>query len=447
MCSNTHEAQKQIEREYGCRYSALLELPYFNVVRMCIIDPMHNLLLGTAKHMLLVWKSCKLLKDDFHIMQDIIDAFVVPDDVGRIPSKISSFAGFTAEQWKNWTLLYSLPALKNILPFNHYNCWLLFVKACKLICCRSITLNQLEEAGTLLVSFCKKFEDLYGSAFCTINLHLHRHLKECIEDFGPVYAFWLFSFERLNGILGNYHTNNHNISLQLMRRYLIDAEYGIHNWPIEYKNEFASLLHNYKYNKGSLMASNLEMALYSSDPQITSLPPVHESALLYFEKQRLTDLVAHVQELQLAQHDLTILTLYKKSKALIINGFVLGSKSSRYTTSAHVMVKRNATDSHLQLALIHHFLEVDILHTCDEPYSENSACSKWFASVSYYCEHQCRVWYGSSVEVWSTVTSQDIHFIPISWIKCHVAYSKQNVNFGRIIGIEKVLIVSPLGLL
>ena len=33
---------------------------------------------------------------------------------------------------------------------------------------------------------------------------------------------------------------------QLMRRYLIDAEYGIHNWPIEYKNEFASLLHNYK---------------------------------------------------------------------------------------------------------------------------------------------------------------------------------------------------------
>ena len=42
------------------------------------------------------------------------------------------------------------------------------------------------------------------------------------------------------------------------------------------------------------MASNLEMALYSSDPQITSLPSVHESALLYFEKQWLTDLVAHV---------------------------------------------------------------------------------------------------------------------------------------------------------
>ena len=89
----------------------------------------------------------------------------------------------------------------------------------------------------------------------------------------------------------------------------------------------------------------------------------------------------HVQEFQLTQHDLTILTLYEKSIALIINGFVLGSKSSRYITSVHVMVKRNATDSHLQLALIHHFLQVDIWHTCDEPYSENRACTKWFASI------------------------------------------------------------------
>ena len=44
------------------------------------------------------------------------------------------------------------------------------------------------------------------------NMHLHGHLKECILDFGPVYTFWLFSFERLNGVLGFYHTNRHDIS-------------------------------------------------------------------------------------------------------------------------------------------------------------------------------------------------------------------------------------------
>lgn len=38
------------ESELGCRYSCLLQLPYFDAVRMLIIDPMHNLYLGTAKY-------------------------------------------------------------------------------------------------------------------------------------------------------------------------------------------------------------------------------------------------------------------------------------------------------------------------------------------------------------------------------------------------------------
>ena len=48
---NTRAEQRAIERAYGIRYSVLLELPYFDAARMCVIDPMHNLLLGTAKHM------------------------------------------------------------------------------------------------------------------------------------------------------------------------------------------------------------------------------------------------------------------------------------------------------------------------------------------------------------------------------------------------------------
>ena len=80
---------------------------------MSVIDPMHNLLLGTAKHMLSVWKSCGILDDkDFHSIQAVVDSFITPNDVGRIPSRIASgFSGFTAEQWRNWTLLYSLCSL------------------------------------------------------------------------------------------------------------------------------------------------------------------------------------------------------------------------------------------------------------------------------------------------------------------------------------------------
>ncbi len=52
QAANTLAAQKSVEKGSGCRYSVLLEFPYFDPVRMCIVDPMYNLLLGTAKHML-----------------------------------------------------------------------------------------------------------------------------------------------------------------------------------------------------------------------------------------------------------------------------------------------------------------------------------------------------------------------------------------------------------
>ena len=191
LSANTLSAQKSIERESGCRYSALLELPYFNPVRMCIVDPIHNLLFGTAKHMMSVWSELGLITvSHYKDIQSNVDSFFTPQDVGRIPTKIESgFSGFKADQWRNWTSIFSLYCLKGILPFRHYNCWQLFVKACHLLCCRSITLDNVYRADELLLKFCKIFEQLYGKDYCNMNLHLHGHLVQCVLDYGPVYSF------------------------------------------------------------------------------------------------------------------------------------------------------------------------------------------------------------------------------------------------------------------
>ena len=123
--ANTLAAQKIIEREKGCRYSVLMDLPYFDPIRMCIIDPMHNLLLGTAKQMAHIWTELGFLTESQdEEIQKKVDSFYTPDDIGRIPSKISSgFSRLTADQWRNWTLIFSLYCLKDILPYTHYNCW------------------------------------------------------------------------------------------------------------------------------------------------------------------------------------------------------------------------------------------------------------------------------------------------------------------------------------
>ena len=47
-------------------------------------------------------------------MQQRIDEFVCSNDVGKLPSKIEEFSFdlFTADELKNWTLLFSMYSLK-----------------------------------------------------------------------------------------------------------------------------------------------------------------------------------------------------------------------------------------------------------------------------------------------------------------------------------------------
>ncbi len=44
---NTKTSIQQMESKYGVRYSIL---PYFDPIKFTVIDPMHNLFLGTGKH-------------------------------------------------------------------------------------------------------------------------------------------------------------------------------------------------------------------------------------------------------------------------------------------------------------------------------------------------------------------------------------------------------------
>lgn len=209
---------------YGTRYSVFAELPYFDTVRMAIVDPMHNLFLGTAKHMLKIWKELGYLnKPALESIQEKCDQFTIPCDVGKLPRKIvSGFDGFTADEFKNWTSLFSLVVLRGVIPRNDLQCFRKFVLACRYLTRRVITYADVIIADGLLHQFCIAFENLYGEGKVTPNMHLHNHLKQCVLDFGPVYSFWLFSFERYNGILESLPTNKKNIEPQITRRFMRD---------------------------------------------------------------------------------------------------------------------------------------------------------------------------------------------------------------------------------
>ena len=105
-----------------------------------------------------------------------------------------------------------------------------------------IRISDVGIAHDLLVKFCRDVERVYGKERITPNMHMHTHLADCILDYGPIYSFWLFSFERYNGILGNYYANNKSIELQIMRKFIRDQGIRDLGFPEEYREHFHDIV-------------------------------------------------------------------------------------------------------------------------------------------------------------------------------------------------------------
>ena len=108
--AKTKTQRSKLQTEFGCRYSVLLDLPYFDPVRMLLVDPMHNLFMGTAKHLtldILIGRNI-LSRRSCAIIEQCLKKASVPIGLGRLPRKIDVGTFLTAEQWKNWTKLFNL---------------------------------------------------------------------------------------------------------------------------------------------------------------------------------------------------------------------------------------------------------------------------------------------------------------------------------------------------
>ena len=100
----------------------------------------------------------------------------------------------------------------------------MLVAVCTRVICQPILQeNEISKINELLVKFCKHCEMLYGPEFCTMNMHLHCHISECLYDFGPSNGFWCFAFERCNGVLGSYPNNNRNIEKTMINRFIEES--------------------------------------------------------------------------------------------------------------------------------------------------------------------------------------------------------------------------------
>jgi hypothetical protein len=170
---------------------------------------MHCLFLGIAYWIVKrLWiKGGKLTKSNLELMESRAKKIKLPANMGRIPYKIATgegFSGFTADQWKSFILIYAIPLMWDLLDASNRKILGNFVKACSLLTCRIIDSNMLSDAHDRLHQVACLIEEEYGQEVITPNIHLSLHIAECCLDYGPLYSFWCYSFERMNGLLGKF---------------------------------------------------------------------------------------------------------------------------------------------------------------------------------------------------------------------------------------------------
>ena len=420
---------------------------------------MHNLFLGTAKRMMEIWLELSILtRADLEHVQQMVDRCQVPSNFGRLPFKIAkSFSGFTAEQWKTWVTVFSPFALYSRLPADHYKCWLNFVQACKLLSQPMIKIADVGNAHSLLLKFCRGVERIYGTVRITPNMHMHSHLADCILDYGPVYSFWLFSFERYNGILGGYSTNNKSVELQLIRKFLRDQLLRDFELPEEYKDHFQEVMDRLSQRKSTQpnsceidckkLLDILQMCDCSVDIEnelwlsLTgySLGLPHVIGQLDDDEHRYLTEVYKLFLPGLSANDVPV--LFDKHATVDIAGERFGSKFSRLNRFAYILAKWVARfDGNIDLeseeerpGVIDCFMRQNISFG-GKVYSFCFAYVRWFQThpERFHCENRGlapEIWCSSLFETLGPASFLPIQRISRKFIAGHDKVENENVLF------------------
>ena len=458
--------RNKIFRDSGVRFSELLNIPHFDVVRCHVIDPMHNIFLGLAKHTIRTWKEKEILTvQRFSQLQEKVDSVNPPPGVGRIPRKIEcGFASFTADEWKNWILLYSSFALHGVVDTPHLSCWSYLVDTCMLLCQPIVSVSNINQAHIFLVEFCKLFQTLYGTECCTPNMHMSLHLKECMLDFGPFPAFWCFAFERYNGVLEGIRKSWISPEKQMFLKFTDMQRLKYFSDSLQNCDDFLALVRdhiihsNVSENCGSLgqtmsedilmmqSLNNISCGVSQIDAKVKSyqqlVPPFKEKYFTDSELQCLKEMY----QLLYPETNFEVSRYYKQYKKIKIHQVGYISQQSRSQRSSIIAAKWPGVigidkrgEGLIRIGLISYF----ILHNID--FVSSSRCDHILARVQWYGDHPRRGHLHSSIIVTSTVFDSDscASFVPVSRIMCQCAISSP-LSFKFDYGMDSVMIAMPL---
>ena len=238
-------------------------------------------------------------------------------------------------------------------------------------------------------------------------MHMHCHLAACLQEFGPIHSFWLFPFERYNGILEGQPSNNRSIEMQLMCRFQRDnlhlhLQEEAKQWPDA--DIFLDALPNPLFD-----VCSPEKFDQSVVPGAKSIIDSNSTELFQDCLCKLYSKLYPLYEHLFRQHEVFIPSIYRKYSNIKWRGKKLTSLLNKNATNCFVFLvppfpftcdKSSEFEGQERLAEIKYFL----VHTYTisipgeaESKSHLLACLKWPMI------HPKRNHFGKPVEVWCII--------------------------------------------
>lgn len=158
------------------------------------------------------------------------------------------------------------------------------------------------------------------------------------------------------------------------------------------------------------------------------LPPVVERSFIDSE----------IEEVKSALNDngkMEVLRLYRSAQAFAFTSTInLAARNSKYINCSKIFAANK-------------LFEILCFVQCTVKVVDTSDVQKhWLVKCSPFMSHQCKPWYGYPTEVWSSVLEDDYKYFTLDRIQSRVVYTEANVNFGRVMGHDNVLVVIPIPL-
>lgn len=216
--------RSQIDSDHHLRDSPFLKTK-IDLVSEVVLDYMHLVCLGVTRKLLLLWLSgpiktrlptakVKIISENFSKI-----AKIFPCEFSRKPRDLKDIKRFKATEFRQFLLYVGPAALRNILPSNLYNHFLIFHTAIYILLSSSANnINWNNTARELIELFVKDLQRYYGGSVIVYNVHSLLHLSDDALKFGKLDNVSAFEFESYLQFLKKLIRGNNRQLEQVVKR-------------------------------------------------------------------------------------------------------------------------------------------------------------------------------------------------------------------------------------